>query len=263
MTIRLIDTHAHIAYGDYTAAEVPELLDRARQAGVTRIITVGAGQGVTGNEQARELAERFPEMLAFTVGVHPHDVKEMKAGDAETLEQLLHHPQAVAVGEVGLDYYYEHSPRDLQREKLKEFINLARKHDLPLVIHDRGSGDECYALLKAEGNGTPKGVTHCFTGTEDLAKKYLDLGFYLSFTGIITFKKADEVREIVRFVPLDRLMVETDSPFLSPVPYRGKRNEPAYVLEVAKAIADIKGLSLEKVAEQTSANAMACFGLKI
>ena len=162
---------------------------------------------------------------------------------------------------MGLDFYYEHSPQALQRQSLSRFIEMARALHLPLVIHDRGAGDACYEILQSVGQSEVAAVIHCFTGTLALAKRYLDLGALLSFTGIITFKNAEDVREVVRYTPLDRLMIETDSPYLAPVPYRGKRNEPAYVVAVAKKVAEVKALSLDDVAAATTATARRFFRL--
>ncbi len=262
MNLRFIDTHAHLSFADYGQEEIPAVIKRAQTAGLRYIVNIGAGNGVEGNERAREIAEMFPDFLRFTVGVHPHDAASVGEDHFCALESLCAHPQVVAVGEVGLDYYYEHSPRDSQQVVLRRFVSLAQGRNLPLVIHDRGSEWDCANLIKDEGQGKAKGVVHCFTGSLELAKDYLDMGFLLSFTGIVTFKKAESVREVLRYAPLDRIMIETDSPFLAPVPYRGKRNEPAYVVEVAKAIADIKATRLETVAAQTTQNAIRFFGLE-
>lgn len=261
MSTAFIDTHAHVSFHDYSEEEVPLVVERAKAAGVAHIINIGAGEGMEGNRRAQEVAERFSDYLSFTVGVHPHDAKTVSDADFVAIEEMSHHPQVVGIGEVGLDYYYAHSPQEVQIEVLKRFTAMSLARKLPMVIHDRGAEEGCYELLRAEGKGAVRGVVHCFTGTVALAKKYLDLGFLLSFTGIITFKKADDVREVVRMTPLDRIMIETDSPYLAPVPYRGKRNEPAYVALVAKKIAEIKGRSLEEVAAQTTKNAKAFFNL--
>ena len=165
----------------------------------------------------------------------------------------------IAVGETGLDYYYNHSPREVQRRVFAQFIRLSGETELPLVVHERDAAQEAAELLREEGNGKVRGVIHCFTGDYDAARAYLDLGFYLSFTGIITFKNAGALREVVRIVPLDKMFVETDSPYLTPVPHRGKRNEPAYVRFVAATIASVKGLSIEEVARVTTNNVRRLF----
>ncbi|HME59767.1 MAG TPA: TatD family hydrolase, partial [Candidatus Binatia bacterium] len=175
--------------------------------------------------------------------------------------ELTSHPKVVAVGETGLDYYYSHSPHDVQRRVFSRFIHMARETDLPIVVHERDAAQDSTKLLRAEGGGSLRGVIHCFTGDYEAACAYLDLGFYLSFTGIITFKNAEALREVVRKVPLEHMLVETDSPFLTPVPHRGKRNEPAFVRFVAETIATLKRLPFEKVADVTSENVYALFGI--
>lgn len=259
MEIQLIDSHAHLSFKDYREDEIPDILARAKNAGVVRIVNIGAGNGLEGNQAALTLAARYPDIISATVGVHPHDAASVQEGDFAPLKNWA--TQAVAIGEVGLDYFYEHSPRDTQRTLFKRFIELAKELGLPLIVHDRGAEDQSYQLLRDVGEGEVKGVIHCFTGSIALAEKYLELGFLLSFTGIITFKKADDVREVVRRTPLEMMMIETDSPFLAPVPYRGKRAEPAHVLEVAKKIAEIKEIDLNLVAKTTTATAIQFFGL--
>ena len=255
----LIDSHAHIQGKEY-AGEVEAVIARARQAGVETIIAVGGAGDMSSNTEAVALADAFPGVYA-TVGMHPHDAKDVGADELQKLTQLAAHPKVVAVGETGLDYYYDHSPRDLQRRVFAEFIRMARETELPIVVHERDAAQDAAHLLRAEGTGKLRGVIHCFTGDYDAARAYLDLGFYISFTGIITFKNADTLREVVRQVPLERMLVETDSPYLTPVPYRGRRNEPAYVRYVAETIAGIKGFSLEEVARVTSENVRTLFGI--
>ncbi len=191
--------------------------------------------------------------------MHPHDAKDVGAKDLAKLKELAAHPKVVAVGETGLDYYYSHSPHDVQRRVFGQFIQMARETDLPIVVHERDAAQEAAELLRSEGSGKLRGVIHCFTGNYEAACAYLDLGFYLSFTGIITFKNAEPLREVVQKVPLERMLVETDSPFLTPAPHRGKRNEPAYVRFVAGTIAEIKGITLEKVAQVTTKNVQNLF----
>jgi len=169
--------------------------------------------------------------------------------------------KVVAIGEIGLDYHYEHSPRVIQEKVLHDFIVLAQKLNKPIVIHDRDAGDKTFEILKSHGVKKNEVMIHCFTGTMDLAKKYLDLGCFISFTGIITFKKADDLREVVKIVPLDQLLIETDAPYLTPIPNRGKRNEPAFVKFVAEKIAEIKGIDFEEVAKVTTKNAKRFFGI--
>jgi TatD DNase family protein len=253
----LIDSHAHIQGKEY-AGEVEAVIERARTAGVEKIIVVGGAGDMSSNTEAVALAARFENVYA-TVGMHPHDAKDVSAEDLAKLRELIVHSKVVAVGETGLDYYYSHSPHDVQRRVFTQFIYIARETRLPIVVHEREAAVESAELLRREGAGELRGVIHCFTGDYNAARAYLDLGFYLSFTGIITFKNAEPLREVVRRVPLERMLVETDSPYLTPVPHRGKRNEPAYVRWVAEMIARIKAICLEEVAETTTGNAAALF----
>lgn len=255
----LIDSHAHIQGKEY-AGEVAAVIERARQAGVEKIIAVGGAGDMTSNTEAVALAESFPDIYA-TVGMHPHDAKDVGPEDLAELKELSAHPKVVAVGETGLDYYYSHSPHEVQRRVFAQFIHMARETELPIVVHERDAAKDAAELLRAEGEANLRGVIHCFTGDYQAACKYLDLGFYISFTGIITFKNADRLRAVVRQVPLDRMMVETDSPYLTPVPHRGKRNEPAHVRWVAETIAKVKEVDLETVARVTSENVRDLFAM--
>ncbi len=255
----LIDSHAHIQGKEY-AGEAAAIIERARAAGVEQIIAVGGAGDMSSNTEAVHLADAFVNVYA-TVGMHPHDAKDVGADELQKLRDLALHPKVVAVGETGLDYYYDHSPRDVQRRVFAQFIHMARVTELPVVVHERDAASDGAALLRSEGEGKLCGVIHCFTGDYEAAHAYLDLGFYISFTGIITFKNANALRDVVRRVPLERMLVETDSPYLTPVPHRGKRNEPAYVRLVAATMADIKGVTLEEVARVTSDNARQLFRL--
>jgi TatD DNase family protein len=255
----LIDSHAHIQGKEY-ADERDAVIARAMEAGVEKIIAVGGAGDMASNTEAVALASLFPEIYA-TVGMHPHDAKDVGADELEKLRGLTSDNKVVAVGETGLDYYYSHSPHDVQRRVFSQFIHMARETDLPIVVHERDAAQDAAKLLRAEGGGNLRGVIHCFTGNYEAACAYLDLGFYLSFTGIITFKNAEALREVVRRVPLEHILIETDSPFLTPVPYRGKRNEPAFVRFVAETIATLKRVPFEKVADVTSENVYALFGI--
>lgn len=248
----LIDSHAHIQGREY-AGEVAAVISRARQSDVEKIIVVGGAGDMSSNTGAVALAEAFPDVYA-TVGLHPHDAKDVALEDLAALQALAAHPKVVAVGETGLDYYYSHSPHDVQRRVFIRFIHMAREIGLPLVVHERDAARDAVELLRTESEGQLRGVIHCFTGNYVAACAYLDLGFYLSFTGIVTFKNAEALREVVRKVPLERMLVETDSPYLTPVPHRGKRNEPAYVRLVAETVAHVKEVALEEVAETTTQN---------
>jgi len=253
----LIDSHAHIQGKEY-AGEVDAVIGRAREAGVEQIIVVGGAGDMSSNTAAVALVESWPNLYA-TVGMHPHDAKDVGEEELQQLKELAAHPKVIAVGETGLDYYYNHSPWEVQRRVFAQFIRLASETDLPLVVHERDAAREVAELLRGEGEGKIRGVIHCFTGDYAAACAYLDLGFYLSLTGIITFKNAEPLREVVRKMPLDRIFVETDSPYLTPVPHRGRRNEPAYVRFVAATIASVKGLNIEEVARVTTNNVRALF----
>ncbi len=248
----LIDSHAHIQGKEY-AGEAEAVISRAHAAGIEKIIAVGGAGDMSSNTEAIALAESFANVYA-TVGMHPHDAKDVGADEMEKLKALCTHPKVIAVGETGLDYYYDHSPRDVQRHVFAQFIHMASETGLPIVVHERDAAGDAAELLRGEGAGKLRGVIHCFTGNYDAACAYLDLGFYISFTGIITFKNADPLREVVRKVPLERMLIETDSPYLTPVPHRGKRNEPLYVRFVAETIAKVKELAVEEVARVTTEN---------
>jgi TatD DNase family protein len=256
-SLGLIDSHAHIQGSEY-ASEVEAVVKRAQEAGVERIIVVGGAGELSSNEAAVSLAESHPALYA-TVGMHPHDAKDVGEQAIEKLKKLTARPKVIAVGEAGLDFYYNHSPQEVQRTVFARFIRMATETQLPLVVHERDAHNDVAQLLRREGGGKVRGVIHCFTGNDEAAKAYLDLGFYLSFTGIITFKNAQPLRDVVRQVPLERMFVETDSPYLAPVPHRGKRNEPAYVRFVAETIAKVKGLALEEVARVTTNNVRELF----
>lgn len=256
-SLGLIDSHAHIQGKEY-AGETAAVIQRAGEAGVEQIIVVGGAGDMSSNTAAIALAESCAGLYA-TVGMHPHDAKDVGEEELQELKNLAAHPKVIAVGETGLDYYYNHSPREVQRRVFAQFIRLAGETELPLVVHERDAAGEAVELLRSEGAGKIRGVIHCFTGDYDAARNYLDLGFYLSFTGIITFKNAQPLRDVVRRVPLDRMFVETDSPYLTPVPHRGKRNEPAYVRLVAETVARVKSITLEEVAHTTTRNVQQLF----
>ena len=253
----LIDSHAHIQGKEY-AGEAEAVIERARAAGVEKIIAVGGAGDMSSNTEAVALADSFPNIYA-TVGMHPHDAKDVGADKLRALRELTSHAKVIAVGETGLDYYYNHSPHEVQRRVFTQFIHMARETGLPIVVHERDAAQEVAELLRSEGGRELHGVIHCFTGNYEAACDYLDLGFYLSFTGIITFKNAEPLRQVVRQVPLEKMFVETDSPFLTPVPHRGKRNEPAYVRLVAETVASVKNISLEDVARVTTENVQNLF----
>lgn len=255
----LIDSHVHLDDPRFHA-DLPDVLARAREAGVLTCITIGCD--IATSRAAVALAANHPSLYA-TVGVHPHEVSRIEASWYDELTQLASHPKVVAYGEIGLDYHYDHSPRAVQRQRLSEQIQLARRLGLPIILHTREAQTDTIAILREERADEIGGVFHCFSGDQWLAEQALALGFSLSFSGIITFRNADALRTIVRMVPDDRLLIETDAPYLAPVPHRGKRNEPAYVRYVAQKIAELRHgddpAGLERIAQITTDNCRRLF----
>jgi len=258
-TVGLADTHCHLTDRAF-ANEVDAVIARARNAGVTHIVAVGGGGPIELSENAADLAARY-DFIRATAGIHPHDASSYDEAIETRIAALLDARRIVAVGETGLDYYYEHSPRDVQRSALARQLALAARYEVPIVLHCRDAERDLREVIEAERKLPLDGVVHCFTGSYDDARWYLDAGLAISFTGILTFKKADELRDVARRLPLDRLMVETDSPYLAPVPFRGKRNEPAYVAHVADALAELHQTSAEEVARATGRTASRLFRL--
>jgi TatD DNase family protein len=256
----LIDTHTHLDDQKYDG-ERDAVIARAQKVGVGTFITIGCDLATS--RAAVTLAGRYPAVYA-TVGVHPHEVKEIADDWYTELGQLARQPKVVGYGEIGLDYHYNHSPPRLQRERFREQICLARELRLPIVIHTREAADDTRLILKEENAGEVGGVFHCFSGDAMLAKAALDLGFYVSFSGVITFQNAAMLREVVKAIPLDRLLIETDCPYLTPVPHRGKRNEPAYVTLVAEKIVELRSEidAIGELGEITSENARRLFKLR-
>lgn len=246
-----IDSHAHLGLPDFDS-DRPDMLERARQAGIERILSIGSGTGPASLGCAIRLARLFP-MLDATVGIHPHEAQYSSDADFKRLSHLALDPSVVAWGEIGLDYHYDHSPREVQGAVFMRQLELAATADLPIIVHTRKAEQDTIQFLRANWKNRP-GVMHCFSGSRELAELSLELGFFLSFSGILTFPKANELREIADQVPLDRLLIETDSPYLAPVPHRGKRNEPAMLVETANCLAKIKNVSLEGLANATSQN---------
>ena len=247
----LIDTHAHIYYDDYSK-RIDDVIRAAVDNGVEKIISIGVD--LKSSEECMKLAEKYESVFA-TCGIHPHEAEKAPKVYLYELEQFYEHPKVLAVGEIGLDYYYDFSDRKTQRKIYQEQLEMANSLDLPTVVHCRESDDDILSGILESGHNS--GVIHCFASDLDFAEKILETGFYLSFTGMITFVK--ELEEVVRAVPLSKMMVETDSPYLTPKPYRGKKNEPAYVLCVAEKIAQLKDISLEEVAESTTKTAYSLF----
>ncbi len=255
----MIDSHAHIHFKDFEG-KIDDVLARAREAGVERIINVGTD--LESSREVVQIARRYPQVYAV-VGVHPHDVAKMNPGDADlkALEELARDPKVVAIGEVGLDYYYEHSPKEIQQARLRDFIALAKKTAKPLVIHCRDAFEDCFRIFDEEGAWEAGGVFHCFTGDAKTAAFIAEKDFYVSFSGIVTFKKATDLHEAAKTVRADRFLIETDCPFLAPEPHRGNRNEPAYVALVAQKVAALRGESVEEIEKAASENTSRVFRL--
>lgn len=253
----LIDTHCHLD-PKYCPDGPDPVLARAREAGVVGFVCVGVG-GLAEAQSAVGLAAKQPDVVA-TVGVHPHEAGSHDAALAAALRELLVRPRVVAVGEVGLDYYYDHSPRETQREVFAQYIAVARELRLPLVIHTRDAADDTLDILRSENARDVGGVIHCFSENKAFAERALELGFFLSFSGIVTFKKATDIQEVAAWAPSDRILVETDSPYLAPIPFRGKTNEPGYVVHTARFVAGLRNVPFEELARTTTENARALFG---
>ena len=252
----MIDSHCHLA-DDTFSAELDVVVSRAKTAGLERALVILEA----GNEQEAAQARRVHDLWAevrTAVGIHPHAAHEYGTDTERVVstvrDQIARTPDARAVGEIGLDYHYDYSPRDVQRAVFRAQIRLARELRLPVVIHTREADEDTMTLLRDEGKGELSGVLHCFSGTADLARAGLDLGFYISFAGMVTFNNAGALRETARLIPLDRLMTETDSPFLAPVPHRGKRNEPAFVSHVVTTLAALHAIDVQEMDQCTTAN---------
>ncbi|MFN0063142.1 MAG: TatD family hydrolase [Myxococcaceae bacterium] len=255
--MKLVDAHCHLE-----VAEFPDLdatIDAARAAGVAHAIIVGQMLAPGDFGVARERARTRPDFLSATMGIHPHEAARARPEDLRFLEETCAAPDIVAVGEAGLDYHYDHSPREAQCRVFEHQCALAKRLGKPLVVHVRDAHADCQAILKTQG--LTAGVIHCFTGGPADAEAYLALGFHLSISGIVTYKKTEALQEAVRATPLERLLVETDSPYLAPIPFRGKRNAPANVRHVAEKVAELKGVSLPELAAATTANAQRVFSL--
>jgi len=256
-----IDSHAHID-GQEFDADREEVIERAHAAGVSLILNVGTGDPHSGTfEGAVELGKTH-ESVYTAIGTHPHDARLYDDAAEEKIKNLINNEHVIAWGEIGLDFHYDNSPRDVQVAIFKRQLRAARECDLPVVIHTREAEAETIEILQNDYEGAHRrGVFHCFSGSRELAQRAIEIGFMISFSGIVTFKKADELRAIAKQVPLDRLLIETDCPYLSPIPYRGKRNEPAYVIEVARCLARIHDLEMEEIGRITGENFKRFFGL--
>jgi TatD DNase family protein len=259
-----VDSHAHLEGHKYDSDRA-EVFARAAQAGVTSVLCIGNSDTPDGFDCAIKLAEQFPNVYA-SVGIHPHEAKMGNEELYAKLGELARHPQIIGWGEIGLDYHYDHSPREAQRTVFVRQMELARAADLPIIIHCRPTDNtdnawqELFSLLREHWHGRT-GIIHCFTGEPRHMHEAVDLSFMVSFSGAVTFPKAENIRAAARECPLDRILIETDSPYLAPIPYRGKRNEPAYVVETAKKIAEVRGVSAEEIGMATTANFKRFFNL--
>jgi TatD DNase family protein len=253
----LIDTHAHLEMREFKD-DIEDVIARAREAGVEHIITIGTS--VESSRDAVLLADKY-DFIYAAIGIHPHEVKDILHPAYEMIRHLAKHKKVVAYGEIGLDYHYEHSPRSDQKRKFRDMLREARELDLPVIIHDRDAHEDTLQILSEEWSPDLGGVMHCFSGDLVMAKKLIEMGFSLSVAGPVTFPKAEALREVVRQIPIEHLLIETDAPYLAPQPMRGKRNEPAFVHYTAEALAKIKGLSYDDVARITGFNAMQLFGI--
>lgn len=250
----LFDTHAHLDHEKFQE-DRQQLMDRIRREGVSLVIDPGAD--MPSSRDALDLARKH-DFIYAAVGVHPHEVKDMVEEDFEELRRMAKDPKVIAIGEIGLDYYYDLSPREVQREYFVRQLNLATELNLPAIIHSRDASEETYELIR-DHLPPRRCVLHCYSQSAEMAKKYLELGCYLSFAGPLTFKNSVKLKEAAKITPMDRLFIETDSPYLSPEPFRGKRNDPAKVRQVALELAKIKGSDLQTIAERTMENACRFF----
>ena len=258
--MELIDSHAHIDFPQF-AEDRDAMLERARAVGVTTLLAIGTGPGPEKLDCALPFAEKYDWIYA-TVGVHPHEAKEFRLEHIGQLRKLAQHPKVIAWGEIGLDYFYDHSPRDVQKNFFAEQMMLAKEARLPIIIHCRDAWADCIGMLEEHWKPTGiGGILHCFTSTLEDAKRGLDMGFLISFAGNSTYPKAQNLRDVAKALPLGKILIETDSPYLAPQPYRGKRNEPAYVAEVARMLASVRDLSPDEIAAATSENFRRLFRL--
>ncbi len=259
MALPLVDTHCHLDFEDF-GAERGAIIDRGRAQGIRWFVTIGSGRGAESADAAVALSHEHADVLA-TVGVHPHDASAATDAVMTAMHKLALDPRVVAIGEVGLDYHYDHSPRAVQQEAFRAFVRLAREVRKPIVIHTRSAPADTLAILREEQARDVGGVIHCFTEDEAFAKSALDLGFDISFSGIVTFKNSESLRSVAKVVPHDRLLIETDSPYLAPMPMRGKRNEPSFLPHTAKHLAGTLSLEEEQLRRLTTNNAIRRFGL--
>lgn len=249
------DSHGHLEDKRFNE-DREQVINDLKENGVSNFINVGSN--VKTSLFSAELAKEH-DFIYFAAGIHPSDSGSSNKGDLEMIEGLLEKEKCVALGEIGLDFYYDFTDKDTQRRYFEEQAKMAKKHNIPVIIHDRDAHEECYEMVKKHDL---RGVFHCYTGSAEFAKKLLDIGFYISFTGVLTFKNARKSVEAAEIIPMDRLLIETDCPYMAPEPHRGKRNEPKYVRYVAEKLAQIKGLSVDEIAKITADNTKRLFGIK-
>lgn len=253
----LFDTHTHLNAEQYEE-DLEEVIERALNSGVSKMMVVGFDRPTI--EKAMELIEVY-DFLYASVGWHPVDAIDMKEEDLTWIEELSKHPKVVAIGEIGLDYHWDKSPKEIQQEILRKQIRLARKQNLPIIIHNREATEDIMNILKEEKASEVGGIMHCYGGSVETALQCIKMNFYISLGGTVTFKNAKKPKEVAKAISLDHLLIETDCPYLAPHPYRGKRNEPSYVKLVAEQIAELKGVTYEEVAQKTMENAIKLFGI--
>ncbi|SHT12084.1 deoxyribonuclease TatD [Mycobacteroides abscessus subsp. abscessus] len=253
----LFDTHVHLNAEQFSE-DLNEVIDRARMEGVQYMVVVGFDRPTI--IKAMELIEEY-DFIYASIGWHPVDAIDMRDEDLEWIEELARHPKVVAIGEMGLDYYWDKSPKEVQQEVFRKQIQLAKKVKLPIVIHNREATADIVTILREESAAEVGGIMHCFSGSVEVAKECVEMNFYISLGGPVTFKNAKKPKEVAQEIPLKKLLIETDCPYLAPHPYRGKRNEPSYVKLVAEQIAELKGLSYEEVSQVTTENAKILFGI--
>ena len=249
--MNLVDSHCHLDNPKF-AADIDGVMERAAQAGVNRMVSIGTGEGPRDMDCALKVAERYENVFA-TAGIHPHDASKAASESFAMLRELIRRPKCLAVGEIGLDYHYDFSPRDVQQHVFGEQLEIAREAQKPIIIHTREAWSDTLRMLREQWHSGP-GIFHCFTGTAEEAMEAVDLGFYLAFGGVLTFPKSNSVREAARIVPANRLLLETDAPYLAPLPHRGKRNEPAFTALTAQKLAEVRDCSPEEIARQTTLN---------
>ncbi|RLQ91696.1 TatD family hydrolase [Falsibacillus albus] len=254
----LFDTHVHLNAEQFNE-DLEEVLERAKEAGVEKMVVVGFDRPTI--ERAMELIEKYDYLYA-SVGWHPVDAIDMKEEDLEWIEQLTEHPKVVALGEMGLDYHWDKSPKDIQKEVFRKQIRLAKKVKMPIIIHNREATQDIVDILREEGAEEVGGIMHCFSGSPETAKECVDMNFYISLGGPVTFKNAKKPKEVAMEIPIEKMLIETDCPYLAPHPNRGKRNEPSYVKLVAEEISRLKELPYEEVAKKTTENAHKLFDIK-